>query len=503
MEPLKNQRVVLLATSSLLVAGFLVMLGLGFLGARAFAWGLALFAAGVAVSAFLTEARALRQMASILAVLFLVNLTVYSSVKVLPFVDVSLAIYGILASALLVVAVNLRRLNEFDSWRLPRWPLALVFLFSLGLSAISAEAKKEALYFLGLNAGAIVMAYIFINIFRQNYARLVALVKTLVVLALASSGFAVWQLYSQSFKFFYYPYLQVRDQKIMELWEVVSRVVGTWQHPSYLGIFIAISIPLNAYLIFYATRRQWEKLFWAAVLIFNSATLLLTNTRSSVIAGAVGVAAMYILANVRAWEFLRRLPNVKKIAILGLAAAAALLIYQFVFVAEIYTKPQAWRVDASATVWGRFLRSDSMSSESLVQRSQLYTLAWQTFLRHPVLGIGGKNFQYEAERAFGQGTDAHNLILQTLAETGIIGLAATAAFYLAIVISLFLQLMKVGDLKRKYLQSALLAATFLIFFDSFFNNPLYSLRITAIFWVIIALQYCNYYAFETEWPKSA
>ncbi|MEK9181155.1 MAG: O-antigen ligase family protein, partial [Patescibacteria group bacterium] len=363
---------------------------------------------------------------------------------------------------------------------------AAVFLLAIVLSALFAAHLKETVYFFLLNAVGLAVFFSIINLGLSGTNRIVALVKLAVVLGVFSAATAVWQLYSSSFKFLYYPFVVERDQLILEKWEEVSRVVGVWQHPSYLGIYLAILIPLSAFLIFYGSSRLPVRIFWAGSLVFMTSVLLLTNTRSSALAGFLGMALMFFLANLFPFRFSI---DVKKLAVLGTLAALSLVLYQFVFVSEIYTKPQAWRVDASATIWGRFLRADSMSTESLVQRSKLYELAWQTYLTRPFFGVGAKNFQYEVEKTFGTGTDGHNLVLQTAAEMGTVGIFSIFWLYGAILLALFRSLKNIQNPDQKYLLAALFGTVFLILFDSMFNNPLYSLRIAAVFWIIVALQY--------------
>jgi len=473
----------------LYVAGFFVMLFLGFLGIAYFAIGLAIFAAGVVWSLRISEEKQLKSLGMTTIVLFLFNLVFFSTVELLPLLDVSFAIYIVLIGNLILL--NFLQYKSAKSQILfPHLFAVAFFLFSIGLSGIFALHVKDVIYFFVINLGAVVVFYASINLFQRSSEFAAIIIKAITGLGLLSAVFAVWQLYSDSFKFLVFPYISLRDQEILELWEVVSRVVGTWQHPSYLGIYLAIAIPLGIYSLFYASKTKAEKVFWVVSIVFMGSTLLLTNTRSSVLAGFLGVVLMYVFANHKNWEFAKRFPDMKKIITLGLLLVASIVLYQFVFVTEIYTKPQAYRVDASATIWGRFIRADSMSTESLIQRSQLYALASNTFLENPWTGVGAKNFPFLVEREFEKGTDAHNLILQTAAEMGIVGVAAVAVLYLTLLWKLA-RLMRSSVGSRKYLGVALLAVTLLILFDSIFNNPLYSLRIIAVFWILVALQHIN------------
>lgn len=475
----------------LYVAGFLVMLGFGFMGIAHFVMGLILYGLGALLSFRVRQSSVLKSLGVATLILFLINLVFFSSTELLPLLDVSFAIYLVLLGNLVLLCLFNRKLDPWP-FPLPYMTWIVIFLASIVLSATQAAHTKEAIYFFVINFGAVVGFYAVISLFRDSRKSLLTVVKWLAGLGVVSAALAIWQLYSGSFKFLFYPLMAIRDQKILELWEVVSRVAGTWQHPSYLGIYLALAILLAVYLMFYAVRHWTERIFWALSIVFMASALLLTNTRSSVLAGLFGVGLIYVFANFDGREFLRRLPGVKKIVVLGLLATGALLLYQFVFVSEIYTKPQAYRVDASATIWGRFLRSDTMSTESLIQRSQLYELAWQKFQAAPVFGMGAKNFQFEVAGMFERGTDAHNLILQTLAEMGVVGLIATGLLYGALLRAVYVQLGSTTSLSKKYLQATLFAAMLLILFDSLFNNPMYSLRLVAIFWLFVAMSHINY-----------
>ena len=398
-------------------------------------------------------------------------------------VDVSFALYWLILLDIVILVTLNARIARLQL----RFPIlwgAVAFLASIALSVIASGHTKDVAYFFVVNLGALILFYAILNT-RSEVNQLKNIIRGLVSLGIGSAALSVWQLYSPSFKFFYYPYIATRDELILELWEVVSRVVGTWQHPSYLGIYLAIAMPLAVWLVLHGAKSPRERIISATGFVLLGAVLLLTNTRSSVLSAGLGVIIALFIAGASGLSAGRKI-NLRAFAFVGLLAAASLLFDQFVFVAEIYTKPQAWRVDASATIWGRFLSSDSMSTESLVQRSQLYDLAWQSFKERPITGIGAKNFVYRVEGLFERGTDAHNLILQTAAETGIIGLFMTMLLYLSL-LRLLWKTRRTIVPEHKPLFAALFAVPILIFFDSMFNNPLYSLRIVAVFWLICGL----------------
>ena len=475
-----------------------MIVGLGFASTMAFIAGLTIYFLGLIVSCQIKDLEKLEHAGIFSIILLLCNLAFFSSREIIPLVDASFAFYVVVLVDLAVLVLRKSRLQQTNLNIPYKWSVGF-FLITIVLSALSAETIKDVIYYFVVYLFALVLFYVALNLI-SNKSSVVTIIKAIFGISLASSLIAIWQLYSATFKSFYYPFIASRDQEILELWEVVSRVVGTWQHPSYLGIIIAASIPIGLYLLLYETKNRSWKVIIAFMVIVISAVLLLTNTRSSVISAVIGVVVLFWFSrNARG----RALPTMREFAIIGTVAACSLLLYQFVFVAEIYTKPQAWRVDASATIWGRFLRSDRMSTESLVQRSQLYSLAWQEFTDHPVVGIGGKNFPYVVEGIFERGTDAHNIFLQTLAETGIIGFLALLLLYGKLLKDV---LSKTGKEADQALKAVLAAVLIVILFDSLFNNPLYSLRILAVFWLIAGLLIVKQNLFvsssETSFKKS-
>ncbi|MBI4054091.1 MAG: O-antigen ligase family protein, partial [Candidatus Doudnabacteria bacterium] len=475
-----DQNLAYVLAAPLLLAGFALMLFFGFLGLFHFLLGLVLFFVGVILALRLKSFSQLGDLVVILVSLLIANWVFFSTLEIFPLLDVSAAVYAVLGSAVLVLAGRAMRFFPAVKWRFPLAAAAACYLATILLSIIFAKSPKEVIYFFFINALAIIIGYAVFNFLRLDSSRARAIGKAIFFFGAISALFAVWQLYSDSFKLLFFPYLAARDHEILQLWEMVSRVVGTWQHPSYLGIFLAVCVPLGLEQLFFERTTRFRRALLLCCLVLIAAVLLLSNTRSSVLAAGIGSIFLVWKLLASGDELLKR--KLRNLVWLGAIGACALLLYQFLFVSEIYSKPQAYRVDASATIWGRFLRSDAMSTESLVQRSGLYELAIKTFASSPVVGVGAKNFQFRVQDAYGKATDAHNIFLQTLAEQGVLGFLALVFLYFGVVKNLF---------QAAWKRTASMAFTFsvtvlLIFFDSIFNNPLYSLRLVGIFWLFIA-----------------
>lgn len=107
-------------------------------------------------------------------------------------------------------------------------------------------------------------------------------------------------------------------------------------------------------------------------------------------------------------------------------------------------------------------------------RTELYALAWDGFLRNPAFGIGWDNFhtlvteEFQAVHGYTPVEDAHNIYLQFLAETGIVGtpfLVLPLGYIWYLSGSLFLRLKKrAGELHsaRMFCASSFMIQGFLL-----------------------------------------
>lgn len=105
-------------------------------------------------------------------------------------------------------------------------------------------------------------------------------------------------------------------------------------------------------------------------------------------------------------------------------------------VGEVPTAPE----HTSKNPFAEFLKGNALKDlmpqgwqddRNLVSRAATYRSAWRIFLAHPVAGVGLGNFYREAQALGREGpgagdTHAHNLPLQMLAETGILGFLSWA-----------------------------------------------------------------------------
>lgn len=156
---------------------------------------------------------------------------------------------------------------------------------------------------------------------------------------------------------------------------------------------------------------------WPVLLLVSGAALILSQTRTVLLAVAAATALMSLRdKRLRPWVFV----------VLGCLAAAAIL-------------RDYWDTGGAA-VRGILTRLDfgagHSDAEGLRMRSTLWSVAWRMFQDHPWTGVGLGNyrtlftdyFQGMLDRQAVWG-DAHNLYLHQLAERGLLGLTALCAFF--------------------------------------------------------------------------
>jgi O-antigen ligase len=195
---------------------------------------------------------------------------------------------------------------------------------------------------------------------------------------------------------------------------VVWRASGLFHDPNYLGAFLAAAVVAFAAAAVHASRRQ-NSAAWTAAVAVCAAALLLTLSRGSWIAAAVGLAVVALTAPPRWWAAL---------AVTGLVIVVALAVL------------------APASVRERALSSFDIGKDpSAATRWHMLGSAASMARDHWLFGVGLAAFDQAYPRYRVAGTIAgvarpHEVPLALVAETGIPGLVAQVAIIVGIVTEL-------------------------------------------------------------------
>ena len=183
---------------------------------------------------------------------------------------------------------------------------------------------------------------------------------------------------------------------------LMKQVDLPWGRSNYLAGILILALPVSLGLMGHARSRA-ARTFWLALALAHAAGLVLSASKGAILA----LFAALALAYARGGRGSRAV-----IVTLIAVAAAGVAVFELTPLHQVL----AYRLQASAI--------DYSTSE----RMDLYRLAVDAFVRHPLLGVGLNNFSVLSNRLRGVDTVPHNLELGFLAELGVVGLLLALAW---------------------------------------------------------------------------
>lgn len=201
------------------------------------------------------------------------------------------------------------------------------------------------------------------------------------------------------------------------------RIAGPNGDPNFFARMLLIAIPPAVILAFHA-RERWQRRLSLLAAVIVTATLAATYSRGAMVALAVMAVMMLKALHVR-WQSTAIVAVALLIVLLLLPASVT---QRFVTIEEFLPGEE------------EPLHPDS----SFEERRMLMSVAWVMFGAHPLGGVGAANYTSRYEdyvgatssvfRQYEETTNLHfphNLALEVASETGVIGLAAFGALFLA------------------------------------------------------------------------
>lgn len=245
----------------------------------------------------------------------------------------------------------------------------------------------------------------------------------------------------------------------------LGRVTASFENPNDLGSYLITVIPLSLLLIFTGLGKKIKAVLISIFLIAISA-LMFTFSKGAWLAFLIALLFFGLNTKKRYVVY----------AFLGILAIGLILPIFFNF--------------SAADLVGRL--SSFSSDAGAIDRKYLWQAAIRMFMAKPVLGVGlgtfMENYPIFWVRPTTEIAYTHNCYLQTLAETGIIGLGAFLLF-------LFIWLKRTLEVFSRrshsfFYFSFLGLSTGIITYllNSFVDTNLYSLPIAVLFWFILGLQ---------------
>lgn len=194
------------------------------------------------------------------------------------------------------------------------------------------------------------------------------------------------------------PYLSDYLQSTAIIMIRTNRYPGLTGHYSTNGIYLAIGLGamVSLYISGSGKKQKRQSKYLIILIIVTVGALLLIGKRAHLVFSIASCFGVYWLTN-------SRNKSSRWIKIIG-----GLLIISVVFVIAVNQIP------ALSNTFDRF-SSTAVSGDFLMSRGTFYAIAWMQFLKNPLMGCGWRTMMDILDH------DVHNVYIQLLAETGILG----------------------------------------------------------------------------------
>jgi O-antigen ligase len=314
------------------------------------------------------------------------------------------------------------------------------------------EAAASAKFL--LLAGS-VFVYLLIALFLDDWRSLGPIFAALLVVGLLVSGHALWQYATDDLS---------RVGFVSATGAVEYRVASFFPHPNQLAGFVVLFVPLSVGLY----RVFESRLARAACVLLALAAVpaaLVTYSRGVLV--ALAALVVVFARSKRAWP---------------LIAGAAVVV--------VLLAPAAWH--------DRVADAGSLDRPEIATRLDFWDAAVSMFQANPLLGVGLNNFDVayvsleRTGRSFLPGTGlappetAHNLYLNTLAEQGLVGIAALLLLVLAAG-RLTLALRRSDDPRVRGFGLGLLAAGVALLVSNLFDVTFVDPKTSILAWTILGV----------------
>jgi O-antigen ligase len=342
----------------------------------------------------------------------------------------------------------------------------LIYLVVAVLSSAFASVHGRSIEVLGFLSAVLFGYFILSRILRNGFDSL-AILRVIITSGTTVSLFGLYQFFADGLGApLMYTGLAVQYSKAVFGF---PRVQSVSLEPLYFANFLLLPLfLLGTFLLTLERRPRWYELASLYVMFTAFCLTLSRGGYAGILGGTVVLAVFFLAKQIR----------IRNVTLVGLLVVVSIASALLSVKALAGTK-------AVSTFGSQAVISDNKSvAASVTPRLNNYTEAWQLFKTRPVIGIGIGNYgvlNTVSPHVAGQGyMIVNNQYLETLAETGVLGLIALAS----VVVITFRELWRLTPQKKdRWLTFALAATLGGILVQYNFLSTIYIFYV----WAIIAL----------------
>lgn len=375
------------------------------------------------------------------------------------------------------------------------WPFAITFgLFSLvaAISLFDAVSLRTGIMELArfLSYVAIFFVAVKVSFTREQYFNF-------------AKVFAASTLIVVVYGFLQYIFeMDLNTAGMYALQDAKGRVYSTMVNPNYYSAFLNYVAPwllLTAIVYFKDKKMQVATMIFYGLVVMN---LVLTYTRA---AWVTMICALILLILLIPKQFMRNFvkPQIWLSCVILLGAlmfmpdvqsrtsSAVLAVQSIVFPAKTETQTIVQKPQTDSEY--EQLKKVETTNKAVMSRVTLWKTGLYMFRDNPVLGVGIGNYgvRYKdvtakyPELDFGHETySVHNSYIKVAAETGILGLITTAAFYIVFFLYLFGLYVKQNNAIGKVVAVSIIIGSITFMVQNLSNNLIFIPQLNIIFWLV-------------------
>ena len=241
----------------------------------------------------------------------------------------------------------------------------------------------------------------------DNFSKAVTLIK--IASFIFALSIIIQYFYIDSYMKYIYPYFTENAKVSLNRTLQNQRYAGIAHHVAYITVYISSGIGLL--FAFWEKGNRKQKRLYIILIIIMFISLIFTGDRSTIVFVCMSLGLVYIISSTGRV----RKRRMNQIIFLGM------LLFLLLFYAINNYTSIAFFNRLNKTLYGLFEGEDISNGRSI-----LYLRAWELFLEKPILGIGWEQFSKLNAGILIKGIESpvHNIYLQLLCETGIIGFTA-------------------------------------------------------------------------------